>query len=329
MDNCRFFAADGQSIRFAAATDRTALPRQPGERSFVPSAFTLVPGLIPLFRFLARLPLSWLHALGALLGWLTWLASPTYRRHLRQNLVLALGEDAARRVLPAAIAEAGKTSLELPAIWLNPLEVATRHVVQVSGWELVEAAQRAGRGILFLTPHLGCFEITAQYYAREAPITVLYRPPKQAWLQAMILEGRARERLKLAPADLSGVRSLIKALKRGEAVGMLPDQAPKVGEGRWLDFFGKPAYTMTLAARLSETGASVIVCWAERLPHGAGYHFRLRAPAEAIDGDTVARAQCINHEIERLIRTCPEQYLWGYNRYKRPAGAEPPPEVAA
>lgn len=281
--------------------------------------------MIPIFRFLSRLPLPLLHALGAFLGWLTWLASPTYRRHLWQNLVLALGESEARRVRPAAIAEAGKTALELPAIWLQPLAVAAARVVGVSGWEHVEDAWRAGRGILFLTPHLGCFEITAQYYSQSAPITVLYRPPKQQWLQQMILEGRARAQLKLAAADLSGVRSLIKGLKRGEAVGMLPDQAPKVGEGRWLDFFGRPAYTMTLAARLSETGASVLVVWAERLPHGAGYHFHLHLPAQPIEGDTVARAQCINREIERLIRLRPEQYLWGYNRYKQPAGAEPPP----
>jgi len=288
-----------------------------------------VAGLIPLFRFLSRLPLPWLHALGALLGWLTWFASPTYRRHLQQNLVLALGESAAARVRAQAIAEAGKTALELPAIWLQPLEIAAAHVVQVSGWELVEAARREGKGILFLTPHLGCFEITAQYYSQTAPITVLYRPPKQAWLQQMILEGRQRAQLKLAAADLSGVRALIKALKRGEAVGMLPDQAPKVGEGRWLDFFGKPAYTMTLAARLSETGACVFVVYAERLPGGAGYHFRIGEPAAPIEGDTVQRAQCINREIERLIRECPGQYLWGYNRYKRPAGAEAPPDGKA
>ena len=107
---------------------------------------------------------------------------------------------------------------------------------------------------------------------------------------------------------------------------MLPDQAPKVGEGRWMDFFGKPAYTMTLAARLTESGAAVIMVWAERLPGGAGYHFHLQRPTQQIIGTTEERAQQISHEIERLIRQCPEQYLWGYNRYKRPRGVEAPPE---
>ena len=282
--------------------------------------------MIQIFRFLSALPLDWLHRIGALVGWLAWLFSPTYRRHMRENMVLALGEDGERRVRSAAIANAGKSSLELPKIWLRPLEEAAGRVTKISGWELVEVATAAGKGIVYLTPHLGCFEVTAQYLSTHAPVTVLYRPPKQAWLQTMIETGRARAQLHIAAADKGGVRALLKALKRGEAVGMLPDQAPKVGEGVWVDFFGKPAYTMTLAARLTETGAAVIMVWAERLPGGAGYHFHLQSPTQPISGNTGERAVQISHEIECLIRQCPEQYLWGYNRYKRPRGVGAPPE---
>lgn len=281
--------------------------------------------MILLFRLLSRLPLPWLHALGALLGWLAWLLSPTYRRHMHENMVLALGAETARRVRPAAIAEAGKALLELPKIWLHPLDETAARMISLSGWELVEAAWREGKGIVFLTPHLGCFEITAQYLSAQFPITVLYRPPKRAVAQYLIETGRRREQLHLAPADLSGVRSLIKALKRGQAVGLLPDQAPKNGEGVWLDFFGRPAYTMTLAARLTETGAATLTTWGERLPGGRGYRLHFAPPQNVLSGDTVNRARQINLEMEHLIRQCPSQYLWGYNRYKRPAGAEPPP----
>jgi len=280
--------------------------------------------LLTFCRFLSQLPLSWLHRLGALLGWLTWLLSPTYRRHLRENMVLALGAAGARRLRATVIAETGKGALELPRIWLRPLSDAVASVVQVSGWDLVETATQRGRGIIYLTPHLGCFEVTAQYLSNHAPITVLYRQPKRAWVQTMIEAGRARSQLHLAAADLSGVRSLLRALRRGEAVGILPDQAPKAGEGRWLNFFGRPAYTMTLAARLLESGASVIMVWAERLPGGAGYHFRLQEPTQPITGSIEQRAQQINHEIEHLIRQCPTQYLWGYNRYKRRRGSGAP-----
>ena len=282
--------------------------------------------MIFVFRLLARASLATLHRLGALLGWLTWLASPTYRRHLRENMALALGADSARRARNAAIANAGRTSLELPRLWLHPLEETVRLVREVRGWDYVEAAQAAGKGILFLTPHLGCFEVTAQYYSHRAPISVLYRPPKQAWLQTMIEEGRARPQLYLAPADLSGVRTLIKALRRGEAVGMLPDQAPRRGEGRWIDFFGRPAYTMTLAGKLSESGAAVVLAWGERLPDGDGFRLHFMPPEHPVEGSVEERAACISREMERLILKCPEQYLWGYNRYKQRRGTEPAPD---
>ena len=282
--------------------------------------------MIFVFRLLARASLATLHRLGALLGWLTWFASPTYRRHLRENMTLALGADSARRVRNAAIANAWRTSLELPRLWLHPLEETVRLVREVRGWNYVEAARAAGKGILFLTPHLGCFEVTAQYYSHRAPISVLYRPPKQAWLQTMIEEGRARPQLYLAPADLSGVRTLIKALRRGEAVGMLPDQAPRRGEGRWIDFFGRPAYTMTLAGKLSESGAAVVLAWGERLPDGAGFRLHFMPPEHPVEGSVEERAACISREMERLILKCPEQYLWGYNRYKQRRGTEPAPD---
>lgn len=273
------------------------------------------------FRLLSRLPLWLVHALGALLGRLVYLVSPTYRRHLDENLAQGgFSPDLRRQVA----AETGKQMLELSRIWLRPLAEANAQVVEVVGWEHVEAAQQAGKGIVFLTPHLGCFEITAQYLSAHFPITVLYRPPKQASAQYLIETGRQREQLHLAPADLSGVRSLIKALKRGQAVGLLPDQAPKTGEGVWLDFFGRPAYTMTLAARLTETSAATLMTWGERLPDGRGYRLHFALPQNELAGDTVQRAQQINHEVEHLIAQNPAQYLWGYNRYKRPAGAGAP-----
>ena len=190
-----------------------------------------------LIRILSRLPLPLLHNLGALLGWVVFACSPTYRRNLRDNTALA--GDWARAAYAAIIAETGKSILELPRIWLQSPEELAARVVRVSGWELVEAAWRdenRRRGILFLTPHLGCFEIAAQHYAAHRPITVLYRPPKQKWLQALVQNRRSGISLTLAPADLSGVRLLMKALKRGEAIGMLPDQVPGMGEGIWAPF---------------------------------------------------------------------------------------------
>lgn len=271
----------------------------------------------------ARMPLAGLHFFGAGLGWLVYRLSPTYRRRCRENLHASgvCRDDAAlRRTLRSAVAETGKGVMELCKVWFGR-EDELAQLVTCDDWAVVEAAQRAGKGILFLTPHLGCFEISALYGAQRLPLTVLYRPPKQEALESIMLAGRSRAQMRLAPATLKGVRMLYKALQRGEAVGILPDQAPGVGEGEWADFFGRPAYTMTLVTRLREnTGAAVIMAFAERLPQGRGYRLHLQnVAAEPLSPTAMNRA------VEEIVRSCPAQYLWGYNRYKVPAGAEPPP----
>jgi len=268
-----------------------------------------------LMKIAAAFPLPLAHALGVILGWAMVGLSPTYRRHLRENLEAAGYADAAIR--RTAIAEAGKLLAELPAMWLRPRARITALVREIRGLELVDAARAQGKGIVFLTPHLGCFEITAQVAAERFPITVLYSPPKMKWLQPIIEQGRGGENIRLASADLSGVRELLAALKRREAVGILPDQVPGEGEGEWADFFGKPAYTMTLAARFAQRdGVECLIAYGERLPGGAGYVVHVRALPPALAGETQTRR--VNRALETLIRELPGQYLWGYNRYKKP-----------
>ena len=278
-----------------------------------------------LVRCLALLPLAALQSLGALVGRVVYRRSVSYRRHFDANLTQAVGPIEAARINAQAQAEAGKAIAELPWLWLQPREVILPKIIRVDGWAHVQAARTAGKGILFLTPHLGCFEITAQYAASHAdatPITVLFRKPRQAWAEPILRAGRTRVGMQVAPADLSGVRRLIRALKSGESVGLLPDQVPAAGQGAWLPWFGKPAYTMTLAARLAQTGASVIFAFAERLPRGEGFILTCAPPEAPLPLDDLeATAAAINDGLVQLIRRCPAQYLWGYNRYKTPRGA--------
>jgi len=274
-----------------------------------------------LMSLASRLPLAFLHAIGVLLGWAMYGLSPTYRRHLRDNLEAAGFRDAATR--RAAIASAGRLLAELPAVWLRPRKAVSALVRRIHGQEHVDAARAAGKGIVFITPHLGCFEVAAHAAAEQMPITVLYRPPKLAWLQPIIEEGRGRDNVRLARADRTGVRELLAALLRKEAVGILPDQVPGEGEGEWVEFFGRPAYTMTLAARLAARPGSVcLLGFGERLPGGAGYVLHVRPLPAAEPGESATRH--VNRALEALIRECPGQYLWGYNRYKRPKGAAVP-----
>jgi KDO2-lipid IV(A) lauroyltransferase len=278
--------------------------------------------MIPMLRLIARLPLAWLHRAGAVLGWLVYWASPTYAARLRDNLLssgVCADAGACAALLRRVVAETGKGAAELVSVWFGADERVAQWV-RCDTWQVVEKARRGGKGLIFLTPHLGCFEISALYGAQRLPITVLYRPPKLRWIEPLMVAGRSRWQSTVAPATMRGVRMLYKALQRGEAVGLLPDQAPGAGEGAWADFFGRPAYTMTLVARLQKsTGAAVIMAFAERLPRGAGYYLHLQAvPTDGLD------EAALNRAIEAVVRTCPAQYLWSYNRYKVPAGAEPP-----
>ena len=281
--------------------------------------------LVVLFRILSVFPLPLLHALGAAMGWLVYGLSPSYRKRLRANLVQA-GYDAHWR---AAVAEAGKAAIELAFVWCaNPQRVA-RHAT-VENWDLVQARLDAGRGIVFLTPHLGCFEMTAQQIALRTALTVMYRPPRKSALKPLVEGARARHNLHLAPANLSGVRILAKTLKGGQPIGLLPDQVPQEGEGVWAPFFGRNAYTMTLPAKLAQLGkADILLVYAERRAHGAGYIVRFVEFDGDLSGTGAEQAAAINRAMEQLIARAPAQYFWSYNRYKQPDGvAGPDTEVA-
>jgi KDO2-lipid IV(A) lauroyltransferase len=223
------------------------------------------------------------------------------------------------------VAEAGKGLLELFVVWGRPFDQALALVRQCEGWEHVDAARTAGRGVILLTPHLGCFEIAGLYCASRMPMTVLYRPPRLRWLQPIMESGRGRGSMTLAPTDVSGVRKLLVALKRGEAIGVLPDQVPGSGDGVWADFFGRPAYTMTLVSKLvGRTQAAVLLVFAERLEKGRGYRLTFMPMAQAMSGEPTSDAQAMNSAVESLVRQRPEQYLWSYNRHKTPKGAVGP-----
>jgi KDO2-lipid IV(A) lauroyltransferase len=275
------------------------------------------------FQWLSRRRLRTLHAWGTVLGWLAWVLSPRYRARLMENAALAGVPAAPRR---AAVAEAGRMVLELPRLWGRAPGLPIEDPVRWEGAELVEAALGHPGGLMLLTPHLGCFEMCAQAYAERfgasQPLTVLYRPARQAWLRRVEETARSRPGLATAPATLPGVRQLLRALKRGETIGLLPDQVPPEGQGVWAPFFGRPAYTMTLAPRLAaQTGARVLAMWCERLPHGAGFVVRVQELPGALPAGDEAAAAFVNAAMEGLIRQHPAQYLWAYHRYKAPRGA--------
>jgi Kdo2-lipid IVA lauroyltransferase/acyltransferase len=286
----------------------------------------------PALTWLSRRPLRLLHAVGGCVGWLPYVFSASYRKRLQNNAALA-GLTASQR--RASVAEAGRMVLELPRLWLRPPGQPIEDPLNWDNAELVDALLAQGRGLILLTPHVGSFEVAGQAYAQRfgahKPLTALYRPARQPWLRELEEQARARPGLLTAPANLAGVRQLIRALRRGETLGMLPDQVPPDGQGVWAPFFGQPAYTMTLVARLlQQTDAAVCLIWVQRRPQGGGYGVHLRplpqplparpqpASDEAEKAWLLESTTVLNQAMEWVILQLPTQYLWGYHRYKQP-----------
>ncbi|MFA7439052.1 lysophospholipid acyltransferase family protein [Castellaniella sp.] len=281
--------------------------------------------LLFLARLMAWLPLSWLQTAGRLIGLAAYRYPSRYQRRLRRHTRWAGYDDPA--FVRRAAAETGAMMAEIPKIWWRTEQCLAKVVSDQE--PIVQAALAEGRGVLYLTPHLGCFEITARHLTRYGPLTVMFRPARQAILQPLVESSRDMHNLHAVPANRHGVREFVRALRRGEAVGMLPDQVPGEGEGIWLPFFGEYALTMTLAARLAlQTRVAVILTAGERLPRGRGWRMHYLRLPEPLPETVEATAIAINQAMETLIRRFPEQYLWGYNRYKQPDEAPPHPDEA-
>ncbi len=276
--------------------------------------------LIIIFRLLAKLPLRLLHALGGIVGVLIAVSSPTYRRRLAENIAnsgIPKTQEEKNTLIKNNILENGRAITELPAIWFTRSTHRDDLVLSVDGLDLVLAAQQTGRGLILLSPHLGCFEIIPHHIANMMPFTALYRPPKIKCLAPLMKLGRERHNINLVPTNTSGVRSLFKALKRGEAIGILPDQVPASGDGEWAEFFGRPAYTMNLWSRLAEkTNATILFAHAKREASGKG--FRLYYTTLPTKRPQEGAASQLNRGLEQLITENPTQFLWAYNRYKNP-----------
>jgi KDO2-lipid IV(A) lauroyltransferase len=281
-----------------------------------------------LFRFLSSWPLPLLHALGGLLGWLVWFVSPAYRRNFRAQVAQAgLPFEQAR----PAIADAGRLAAELPRLWLRPKHESCLPQVQLEGREVVDGLRAQGRGVIFFSAHCGSFELAPQALAElYGPVTALYRPSRQPWLAKLMRVSRQRPGLAMAPASLAGIRQMLKALRSGGSVALLTDQVPPEGLGLWAPFFGRPAYSMTLAAKLAlQSGAALVPVRTERLPVGRGYRMQFQAPVPGLDvtppPDLLQAVTLVNQANEALILSLPGQYLWAYARYKQPrrSGGEP------
>ncbi len=221
-----------------------------------------------------------------------------------------------------------QSGAELPIAWLRSSEHIVSLFSNTEGWSLVEDALKEKKGLLFITPHIGSYDLAGRFISHQLPfpLTAMYRPPRMKWLEPIMSAGRQRDKGRVAPANAQGVRLVLKALKNGEATIVLPDQVPSEGgEGVWAPFFNKKAYTMTLAARLAQIPKVATFFFAgERLPKSQGFRLHIFPLEGILNGNKEHDTTIINQNVEKLVRLFPQQYLFSYNRYKTPPGVEAP-----
>jgi Kdo2-lipid IVA lauroyltransferase/acyltransferase len=211
------------------------------------------------------------------------------------------------------------TALEMGKAWLWPMEKTLNLVVEVEGREVLDRAMASRRGVIVLAPHHGNWEIFGFYITEILESTFLYQPARDSEMDELAKAGRSRGKAKLAPTNVKGVAELLRALKKGEGAGVLPDQEPALESGLFAPFFGFQALTMTLVSKLvSRTGAQVICGFAMRLPEGRGFKVIIKDADPLIySEDPLQSVTGLNRSVEACVRHALPQYQWEYKRFKR------------
>ena len=283
-----------------------------------------------LFRVIAQLPLGVLQAIGRFAGWLLWLL-PNSRRSAAiinvRKCFPELGPDEQRRLAREAIRHEVTTFVETPMIWLGPDARVRALVKEWRGLEIFEAAMKPGTGAILLTLHQGSFEAGAIPLSVNWPIAGIYKPQKGA-LNDLSVQGRSRYKGVLMSSDEGNIGTQITTLTaKGYAVYFMPDQDPPRGRGVFAPFFGHLAHTPKLIPRLAKLRPDlpIVLMWVERLPRAEGFivHFREASPGVR-ERDPVKAATSLNADFEAIVRSRPEQYWWGYRRFRRRPEGEPP-----
>jgi Kdo2-lipid IVA lauroyltransferase/acyltransferase len=277
-----------------------------------------------ILKGIASLPLSLAQILGGLGGMMAYTFSSHFRGLFQENYRHAMQLHGKTTHPWKAAAASGMLFIDSLWIWHNPQKALSRAHIQ--DWSPVTQALQEGKGLVMLTPHLGGFEIIPRILANHFPATILYRPARQEWLNHLIEEQRAYLNMHFVPTNLQGVRKMVKALQEGEAIGILPDQVPSGGDGVWVKFFNRYAYTTPLPARLANRNQTPVILFsAIRKSLGQGWIIKAQR-LKAFSEDPYQAATQMNEAIEAVILEAPEQFIWSYNRYKHPEGAELPPQ---
>ena len=274
-----------------------------------------------LIKITARFPLGLLRWIGSGLGLLFWYTNSKSARVTLDNLAHCfpeLTQTERRKLAIRSLQETGKTALEAGAIWVHPWSWLQERIVAMEGDDILRAKVAAGKGVLVLAPHHGNWEVVAPYLASVAPLTAMYQPLENPAMDELVLSGRSKLNITMAPTNRKGVMMLFKTLQAGNIVGILPDQVPEPDSGSEVaPFFNQPALTMTLVHGLIQrNGCTVCSCYAERVPGGFKI-IVMDADPGIYSEDQQASVAGLNASVEACVRRAPTQYQWEYKRFRR------------
>jgi Kdo2-lipid IVA lauroyltransferase/acyltransferase len=274
-----------------------------------------------LLIFLAIIPLKLVHALGKLIGNLTWLTNSRIRRIAETNVKLCfpdLNPTQQKLLVQRILNETGKVILEAGKVWQQKPQQALALVTECENEHLIKQAHNQGRGVILALPHYGSWELVGLYCAHKYAMTSMYAPQPNPQADSLMRNARQRTGAKLVPTDIHGIRAMSKALKNKELVAILPDQSPH-SNGLFVPFFNHLCYTMTLLPKLAKkTNAVVLYAYAQRLDNSSGFKMIFRESSEDLATlDLEQAAIQMNKDVEKLIRETPHQYQWTYKRFKR------------
>lgn len=269
----------------------------------------------------ARLPLPVLHGIANLIGSLLAIIPGKRVTTCHTNIKACFPELSPykqRQLVRKCFRQIAMGLMEVGKLWLRPAEKNLAMIRSVEGEQYITESLTAGKGVILATPHLGSWELFGSYCSSQYPLTSMFQKPPLKGLNELIKDGREGSGGRYVPTDNSGIRALLKALRSGELIGILPDQVPSQG-GVIAPFFGHPALTMNLLSSLaSKTNATVIFGFAERLPWSRGYKLHFLQPDELISSSPLEESAArINTQIEKCIRMAPDQYLWVYKRFQK------------
>lgn len=285
-----------------------------------------------LIRGIGSLPRPLARGLAISLAWLIYLLHGRLRRVGMRNLELAFPEKSRsqrRRILRRAFTSLGRQLAEV-CLFPRYTRENVSQVILYDGFENYERAHSRGKGVLYLTAHIGAWELSAFAHSLQGhPLKIVMRGLDNPYLDALIQRYRTLHGNSVVDKD-NFVRGLLAAMKAGETVGILMDTNMTPPQGVFVNFFGIPACTASGLARIAlRTDAAVLPGFTVWDPVLRKYRLRFEPALKLIrtqdeQADVVANTALFTRVIEDCVRRYPEQWLWVHRRWKTRPPGEPP-----